>query len=138
MPAPRLVAIVGRPGSGKTTLADALAAEYARRGLRVGRLDCSADPDPLATARRAALDGRHDLLLAEGARAPGIPRIEVWLRRSPPAPLYDPASPDAEDWIAVLTDDYEFDAPCRVFRFQDTMWLQFLASVAWDRARVVR
>jgi molybdopterin-guanine dinucleotide biosynthesis protein len=133
----RLLAIVGRQGAGKTLLRDALRREYERRGCRVAVLEAAGVPagtDPVALARHHATDA--DVVLAEGFASARLPRIEVH-RRATGGPLYDPAAPDAEGWIALLTDDRDLDVGCRVFRFHDTMWLQLLANLAWDRARVV-
>ena len=32
---------------------------------------------------------------------------------------------------------YKFKADCTVLRFRDTMWLQLLANIAWDGAKVL-
>ena len=37
-------------------------------------------------------------------------------------------------WVAVVTDDPDFRADCPVLHFQDTIWLQLLANLAWDRS----
>jgi hypothetical protein len=47
-------------------------------------------------------------------------------------PLYEPTAPNAEQWLAVITDDPDFEAPCRVLHFNDTMWLQALAGLVLD------
>ncbi|HEU4700485.1 MAG TPA: hypothetical protein VFS40_14975 [Gemmatimonadales bacterium] len=136
--ATRLMAIVGSPGAGKTTLREALASEFRRRGLRVALLDPPPDaaggPAVLARTRRLASDS--DLVLAEGPADPGVPRIEVH-RRATGTPLYDAAAADADDWVALVTDDRALEARCRVFRIHDTMWLQLLANLVWDRAKMV-
>ena len=68
-------------------------------------------------------------------------RVGCCVRTSRPAvadtPLYDPDSADADDWLALVTDGPRPPARCPVLRFQDTMWLQFLANLAWDGAKVV-
>ena len=51
-------------------------------------------------------------------------------------PIYDAAAPNADQWLAVVTDD-DLKANCRVLRFRDTMWLQLLANIAWDGAKVL-
>jgi len=93
------------------------------------------DMDPIRLAERY-LDGA-DLVLVEGFKTAPLPKIEVFRREAGDTPLFDPAAANALDWVAILTDDRDFDAPCRVLRFSDTMWLQLLASLAWDRARVL-
>lgn len=90
------------------------------------------DYDPIALARRY-LDGA-DIILAEGfSRAP-LPKIEVFRRAAGPTPLLTENDPRANQWIAVVTDDPAFRAPCRVLRFSDTMWMQLLAGLAWEGA----
>ena len=52
-------------------------------------------------------------------------------------PIYDAAAPNAKDWIAIVTDDPALRSDCRVLRFMDTMWLSLLASLTWERAKVM-
>jgi hypothetical protein len=37
----------------------------------------------------------------------------------------------------MVTDHAGFRAPFPVFRFSDTAWLVSLASMAWDRAKIL-
>ncbi|HXE56667.1 MAG TPA: molybdopterin-guanine dinucleotide biosynthesis protein B [Gemmatimonadales bacterium] len=91
--------------------------------------------DPVTLARRY-LDGA-DLVLVEGFKAHPLPKIEVFRRAVGPGPLYDPAGPRADEWVAIVTDDPGYRAHPRVLRFNDTMWLQLLADIAWDAAKVI-
>ena len=163
MAATRILSIVGRKNAGKTTLAVALAAEYVRRGKRVmtikhashpaavdtpgtdsyrhfheGRAErvliASPDQDPVTLARRY-LDGA-DIVLVEGFSAHPLPKIEVFRTVAAKTPLFDPKSDAADQWLAIVTDG-DLDADCRVLRFRDTMWLQFLANIGWDGARII-
>ena len=174
MAATRILSIVGRKNSGKTTLAVALAAEYVRRGKRVmtikhashpanadtpgtdsyrhfheGRAErvliaspdvrvlferAPDDQDPVTLARRY-LDGA-DIVLVEGFTAFPLPKIEVFRTAVADTPLFDAAAPAAEQWLAIVTDS-DLEADCRVLRFRDTMWLQFLANIGWDGARII-
>lgn len=93
------------------------------------------DTDPSDLARRY-LDGA-DIVLVEGFRKAALPKIEVFRRAASSTPIFDPASPSADQWVAIVTDDEKFDAPCPVLRFRDTMWLQLLANLAWERATVL-
>ena len=89
------------------------------------------DYDPIGLARRY-LDGA-DIVLAEGfSRAP-VPKVEVFRRAVAAAPIYA-ENEDTSLWKAIVTDDPGFRAECPVLRFQDTMWLQLLANLAWDGA----
>ncbi len=91
--------------------------------------------DPMALAARY-LDGA-DIVLVEGFRQAPLPKIEVFRRVADPAPIYDPAAPNAREWVAIVTDDDRFEAATAVLRFRDTMWLQLLANLAWERARLL-
>lgn len=91
--------------------------------------------DPIALAQRY-LDGA-DIVLAEGFSAHPLPKIEVFRRACGDQPIYDPSRPDADQWVAIITDQPAFRAPFPVFRFNDTSWLQALANLAWDRARIL-
>ena len=88
---------------------------------------------PEALARRYL--GEADIVLVEGFKKAPVPKIEVYRKVAGPTPLFDPALPSARDWVAIVTDDARFSADCTVLRFTDTMWLQLLANLAWDRAK---
>ena len=88
--------------------------------------------DPIALARRHMSDA--DVVLVEGYKHAPIPKIEVFRRAVAPAPLYEAGSPEAGRWQAIVTDDLGFEAPTRVIHFQDTMWLQLLATITLEHA----
>lgn len=171
----RILSIIGKKNAGKTTLAVALASEFARKGRRVMAIKHASHPaevdqsgsdshrlfhegkaervliagpdlrviferrpddtDPVTLAKQY-FEGA-DIVLVEGFKAAALPKIEVFRRAASATPLYDPSHPGAAQWIAIVTDDERFDAPCPVLRFRDTMWLQLLANLAWDRAKVI-
>jgi molybdopterin-guanine dinucleotide biosynthesis protein B len=89
------------------------------------------DYDPIGLAQRYLTDA--DIVLVEGFKQAALPKIEVF-RHSVGPPLYDPAAANADQWAAIVTDEYDFEADCRVLHFQDTMWLQLLANLAWEQA----
>jgi molybdopterin-guanine dinucleotide biosynthesis protein B len=91
--------------------------------------------DPVALAQRYL--GDADIVLAEGYKRVPLPKIEVYRPSVADTPIYDPASPDAHLWTAIVTDDLDFNADCKVVRFQDTMWLQLLATLTLERAQVI-
>ena len=175
MAATRIISIVGRKNTGKTTLAVALTSELVRRRHRVMTIkhghhpadvdrqgsdtwrhfhegqaervliaspelrvlfERSADDyDPIGLARRY-MEGA-DIVIVEGFKAAPLPKIEVYRRAVADKPLYNPRATNAREWVAVLTDDPDFEAECSVLHFNDTIWLQLLASLAWDRALVL-
>jgi molybdopterin-guanine dinucleotide biosynthesis protein MobB len=95
------------------------------------------DYDPVGLARRY-MEGA-DLVLCEGYKRAPLPKIEVWRKAVGGRPLYDPAAPNAAEWVALVSDDREAgaDARCPVLAFSDTNWLQTLANIAWERALVL-
>lgn len=171
----RIVSVVGRKNSGKTTLVVALAREFTRRGKRVMTIKHASHPvdadktgtdswrhfneggaertllatpaqrivferspddtDPEALARRY-FDGA-DLVLVEGFKRAALPRIEVHRSALELPPVYDPATPGAHHWLAIVTDDPTLTAGCHVLRVTDTMWLPLLTTLAWDHAKLL-
>jgi molybdopterin-guanine dinucleotide biosynthesis protein B len=93
------------------------------------------DYDPINLVRRYLSDA--DIVLAEGYKEAPLPKIEVFRPAVADQPLYEPGGPTAYQWVAIVTDDYGFDADCTVLRFQDTMWLQLLSNLAWDQALTI-
>ena len=91
--------------------------------------------DPVALAQRYLADA--DIVLAEGYKRAPIPKIEVFRPSVAATPIFDAASPDAHLWTAIVTDDLDFESSCKVVRFQDTMWLQLLATLAIERAQAI-
>ncbi len=93
------------------------------------------DTDPITLARQHL--GGADIVLVEGFQSAPLPKIEVFRREVGNAPIYLPGAPNAGEWVAIVTDDDHFDAACPVLRFRDTMWMQLLANLGWDRATVI-
>jgi molybdopterin-guanine dinucleotide biosynthesis protein MobB len=93
------------------------------------------DYDPIGLVRRY-MHGA-DIVLTEGYKAAALPKIEVFRKAVADAPIYLEVSPDTEQWIAVVTDDRAFRAGCTVLHFDDTMWLQLLANLAWERSLII-
>lgn len=93
------------------------------------------DTDPVTLARRYLADA--DIVLVEGFKAEPLPKVEVYRREVADLPLYDRTAPNAAQWIAIVTDDAKVTAECPVLRFRDTIWLQLLAALAWDKALTI-
>ena len=93
------------------------------------------DYDPIALVQRYMQDA--DIVVTEGFKAAPLPKIEVFRRAAGDRPLYDPAQPNAGEWVAIVTDETHLQADCPVLRFNDTIWLQLLATLAWERSRVL-
>lgn len=93
------------------------------------------DNDPVALARHYLAGA--DIVLVEGFQDAPLPKIEVFRREANSTPLFVPGAPNAAEWIAIVTDDDKFDAACPVLRFRDTMWMQLLANLGWDRAKIL-
>jgi molybdopterin-guanine dinucleotide biosynthesis protein B len=173
MPEPRLVSVVGKKNSGKTTLVVALVRELVRRGHRVmtikhgahafemdqkgrdtwrhmheggaervvmetpgsriliAKTDAEAGPRELATR---FLSDAH-FVVVEGFKKSDLPKIEVYRRAVHAAPLYDPAAPEASQYIALVTDATDYRASIPVLRFSDTNWLYRLVDLVLQAAR---
>ncbi len=78
-----------------------------------------------------------DIVLTEGYKAAPLPKIEVFRRAVADTPIYDPTASNAGQWVAIVTDDPDLEADCPVLHFNDTIWLQLLANLAWDRSLIL-
>lgn len=92
------------------------------------------DTDPETLARRYFAD--RDIVLVEGFKSAPLPKIEIFRTAVGPSPLVAEAA-DKSHWVAVVSDTAVAGITCPVLRFTDTMWLQLLAALAWDRAKVL-
>jgi molybdopterin-guanine dinucleotide biosynthesis protein MobB len=104
-------------------------------GQRVVFEHTEAESDPITLARRY-LTGA-DIVLVEGFKRAPLPKIEVYRTVAGPKPVFDPAVHDPADWVAMVTDHHDLRAPFPVFRFSDTAWLVTIATLAWDRAKIL-
>ncbi len=76
-----------------------------------------------------------EIVVVEGFKTADLPKIEVFRQAVHPAPLYDAASPDAKNWLAIMTDARDFRASIPVLRFSDTAWLYRLTDIVMQGAR---
>ncbi len=88
---------------------------------------------PEDLARRYFAD--MDVVIVEGFKREPIPKIEVFRKEVAPVPLFDPHAKNADEWMAILTDDLRLTAPCRVLHFSDTMWLTLLTVLIMEHAK---
>jgi molybdopterin-guanine dinucleotide biosynthesis protein MobB len=89
--------------------------------------------DPLALVQRYLADA--DIVLVEGYKRSALPKIEVWRKSLAQGPIWDPAQPEARQWVALVTDDGTLrHEELRVLHFSDTMWMNVLAAMAWEQA----
>lgn len=70
-----------------------------------------------------------DVVLCEGFKRSALPKIEIFRRAAHEAPLYDEGSTEAARYLAIVSDDIEFEAPVPVIRLSDDHWLDALASL---------
>lgn len=99
--------------------------------VAIERRKDEAGPEELA--RRYFAD--MDIVIVEGFKRAALPKIEVFRKEVAPIPLFDPHAQNASEWIAVLTDDIRYSAPCRVLHFSDTMWLTLLTVLITEHAK---
>ena len=101
--------------------------------LRVSFERRTDEAGPEELARRYYLD--MDVVIVEGFKTAPIPKIEVFRKVVAKEPLFNPEAENASDWIAVVTDDHKYSAPCRVLHFSDTMWLTVLTALVMEQAK---
>ena len=173
MPGPRLIAIVGKKNSGKTTLVVALVHEMIRRGHRVMTIKHGSHPFEFDTKGRDTWRHMHEggaervvmeapqsrvliaqpkepmgpreladaylrdahFVVVEGFKQSDLPKIEVFRHAVHPEPLYAPDSPDAANYLGIVTDLRDYRAPIPVLRFTDTNWLYRLTDLVLQGAR---
>jgi molybdopterin-guanine dinucleotide biosynthesis protein MobB len=88
---------------------------------------------PRELARRYL--GDADFVVVEGFKDSDLPKIEVFRSAVHPEPLYEPGTPGAEHFVAVITDDRIYRAPIPVLRFADTAWLYRLLDLVLQAAK---
>jgi molybdopterin-guanine dinucleotide biosynthesis protein B len=69
-----------------------------------------------------------DLVVCEGFTRLALPKIEIFRREAHATPLWDPGSPAASTWRAVVTDADDFRAPLPIFRLSSARWLDELTA----------
>jgi molybdopterin-guanine dinucleotide biosynthesis protein MobB len=173
VPEPRLISIVGKKNSGKTTLVVALVRELVRRGHRTMTIKHGAHPFEIDQQGRDTWRHMHEggaervvmespemrvliaqtmkemgprelaakylsdahFVVCEGFSKSDLPKIEVYRRAVHAQPLYTPGAPDANTFLAVVTDAADYRAPIPVMRFTDTNWLYRVVDIVLQGAR---
>jgi len=93
------------------------------------------DPlDPEDIARRYMADA--DIVLCEGFKQSALPKIEVFRTAAAVhehAPLYDPASPQASTYLAIVTDTPGIAPGVPEISFATSEWLEAVADLVERR-----
>ena len=97
------------------------------------RLD---ETGPEDLARRYFAD--MDVVIVEGFKSAPLPKIEVFRKEVAKVPLFNPDAENASEWLAIITDDHRYSAPCRVLHFSDTMWLTVLTALVMEHSKQLR
>jgi molybdopterin-guanine dinucleotide biosynthesis protein B len=101
--------------------------------LRVSFERRNDETGPEELARRYYSD--MDVVIVEGFKTAPISKIEVFRKEVAQTPLFDPEAENASEWLAIITDDHRYIAPCRVLHFSDTMWLTVLTAMVMEQAK---
>ena len=91
----------------------------------------SEEMGPLEVASRFLADA--DVVVCEGFKTSELPRIEVFRRAAHDAPLYGPTAPNAERYLAIVTDDPALRAALPVFDLAAPELLSQLADLVEQR-----
>lgn len=74
-----------------------------------------------------------DIVVCEGFTRTDLPRIEIFRRAAHPTPLYEPGSPAAAHYLAMVTDAAELMLPFPVLSLADPDAIAGLASLVEHR-----
>lgn len=102
-------------------------------GLRVLLAKPTEPMGPRELAERFLSDAQ--LVIVEGFKTSDLPKVEVFRGAVHPTPLYDPALPDAANYLALITDQRDYRAAVPVLRFTDTAWLYRLTDIVLQGAK---
>ncbi len=95
----------------------------------ISRWTSEAGPEEIAEQYMADAD----IVVCEGFKASSLPKIEVYRQAAHDDPLYDPRSPAAANYIAIVTDRADFSAEVPVLRFAAEDWLESLTGIVERR-----
>jgi molybdopterin-guanine dinucleotide biosynthesis protein MobB len=74
-----------------------------------------------------------DIVVCEGFKRSSLPKIEVFRQAAHRTPLYDPASEEADRYLAIVADSAVPEATVPVIRLDDQSWLATLADLVEQR-----
>ncbi len=74
-----------------------------------------------------------DIVVCEGFKRSSLPKIEVFRQAAHRTPLYDPASEEADRYLAIVADSAVPEATVPVIRLDDESWLATLADLVEQR-----
>jgi molybdopterin-guanine dinucleotide biosynthesis protein len=77
-----------------------------------------------------------DIVVCEGFKQSALPKIEVFrlaAAEHEPAPLYDPESPQASTYLAIVTDSPDLTAEIPVISLATPDWLDTVADLVERR-----
>ena len=77
--------------------------------------------------------GDADVVVCEGFKTSGLPKIEVYRQAAHPLPLYEAGSPPAAHYRAIVTDREDFTAAVPVLHLDAPDWLDTLADLVERR-----
>lgn len=79
-----------------------------------------------------------DVVICEGFKRSALPKIEIFRSAAGPTPLYDPDSPPAQHYLAIVTDIAEFPGGIPVIHLSDPAWLESVADLVERRVMAAR
>lgn len=79
-----------------------------------------------------------DVVVCEGFKRSDLPRVEIFRRAAHGAPLYDAAAPDADLYLAIVTDDADFRAGVPLLPLGDADVVRRLADFVEQRVMQAR
>lgn len=93
----------------------------------------SEELSPEAVAERYMTDA--DVVLCEGFKRSALPKIEIFRAAAAEGatPLYDPTSPEARSYLAIVTDVPDFAGDVSVIHLSDPAWLEAVADLVERR-----
>jgi molybdopterin-guanine dinucleotide biosynthesis protein B len=79
-----------------------------------------------------------DVVVCEGFKRSALPKIEIFRSAAGAAPLYDPSSPQARHYLAIVTDVADIAGEIPVILLSDPVWLESVADLVERRVMAER